>query len=72
MNEALLMALSWSAVFLLNVFITAASGFADLAQEGAGIARILFYAFAIVCGGLLITKSFTLTRRLRASFDEDG
>lgn len=63
---------SLDAVFLPSVFVTAALGLADLAHEGAGIARILFCIFATGCGGLLVIKSFTFMRRLRASFDEDG
>ncbi len=62
---------NWGAVFLMNVSITAALGFADFAHEGAGIARMLFYLFAIVCGGLLLTRFFTLMQRGRASLDED-
>jgi uncharacterized membrane protein YtjA (UPF0391 family) len=33
----------WGAMFLMNIFIAAAFGFAYLAYKGAGIARILFY-----------------------------
>ena len=51
------------------VSITAAVGFADLAAGGAGMARALFYFFAIVCIGLLLYQFLTFTPRLRASLD---
>jgi hypothetical protein len=54
MNEELIMGLNrWSAVLLVNVFITVALELAVLAHDGARTARILFCIFAMVCGGPL-------------------
>ncbi len=53
------------------VSIMAAVGFADLAADSAGIARVLFYFFAIVCIGLWLYQFLTFTPRLRASLDAD-
>jgi len=52
-KEELIMALRhWGAVFLMNIFIPAALGFAYLVHKGAGIARILFYICDSVRGSL--------------------
>ena len=56
---------------LAAVSITAAVGFADLAAGGTGIARVLFYFFAIVCISLLLHQFLTVTPRLRASLNAD-
>ena len=43
---------NWGAVFLMNIFIPAALGFAYLAHKAAGIARILFYICDSMRGSL--------------------
>ena len=53
MKEELIMALRhWGAVFLMNIFIMAALGFAYLAHKAAAIARILLYICNSVGGSL--------------------
>jgi uncharacterized membrane protein YtjA (UPF0391 family) len=44
--------LRWGAVFLMNIFIPAALGFAYLAYKGAGIAQNLFDICNTVWGSL--------------------
>ena len=62
----------WAVVFLMNVLVTAALAFTDLAGGAAGIAKIPFYFFAVVFTGLLSAELVDYLRRLRASFDGDG
>ena len=53
MKEELIMALRhWGAVFLMNIFIMAALGFAYLAHKGAAIARFVLYFYNSVGGSL--------------------
>jgi uncharacterized membrane protein YtjA (UPF0391 family) len=40
--------LNWSLIFLVLAIIAAIFGFGGLAQESAGIAKILFFVFIII------------------------
>ncbi len=46
--------LCWSLLFLIGAVLAALFGFGVIAIAAAGIARILFYLFAVVFVGLLV------------------
>jgi uncharacterized membrane protein YtjA (UPF0391 family) len=52
------MLLDWAVIFLVLAIVAAVFGFGGIAQESAGIAKILFFVFIVI-----YIVSFILNRR---------